>query len=102
MGLKAAFMFIAPQANPQTHRNTVTTAEVEVTTVAVQSYEQACLTAKTLVDQGCVAIELCGGFGIEGVAAVNRAVEGRAVVGVVRFDHHPGLDHRSGDQVFEL
>lgn len=53
-----------------------------------------------MVSKGCVAIELCGGFGSEGVAAVARAVRGKAAVGVVRFDHHPGLGHRSGDELF--
>lgn len=100
MSLKAAFMFIAPQAQPAQHRALVQTPEVGVTMLAVASYAQACECAQQLVDDGCVAIELCGGFGAEGVAAVSRAVRGRAVVGVVRFDHHPGLDHRSGDELF--
>jgi len=100
MGLKAAFMFIAAQGNPQQHFATVTTPDVEVITVAVSDYAQACAAAKELVGMGCVAIELCGGFGAEGVAQVSRSVRGQAVVGVVRFDHHPGLGHRSGDEVF--
>ena len=100
MGLRAAFIFIAPQGDPKNHFATVTTPEVEVITVAVSSYAQACTTAVDLVERGCVAIELCGGFGSEGVASVARAVRGKAAVGVVRFDHHPGLGHRSGDEVF--
>lgn len=100
MSIRAAFMFIAPQGNPQRHLATVTTPEVEVTTVAVADYASACATALDLVGKGVTAIELCGGFGVEGVAEVARAVRGRAVVGVVRFDHHPGLGHRSGDELF--
>ena len=100
MGLRAAFIFIAPQGNPQQHQATVTTPEVEVVTVAVSDYAGACQAAEDLVNKGCVAIELCGGFGAEGVAQVARAVRGKAEVGVVRFDHHPGLGHRSGDEVF--
>lgn len=100
MGMRAAFMFIAPQGDPQKHIATVTTPDVEVITVAVSNYAQACLAAEELVSKGCGAIELCGGFGSEGVAAVARAVRGKAVVGVVRFDHHPGLGHRSGDELF--
>ena len=100
MSLRAAFLFIAPQANPQQHTATVLTPEVEVITIGVSDYGAACQTAKDLVDQGCVAIELCAGFGSEGVALVSRAVAGRAAVGVVRFDNHPGLGHRSGDEVF--
>ena len=100
MSMRAAFMFIAPQGNPQKNVATVTTPEVEVITVAVSNYADACSTAEDLVSKGCVAIELCGGFGSEGVAMVARAVHGRAAVGVVRFDHHPGLGHRSGDELF--
>ncbi len=101
MSLRAAFMFIAPQGNPLQHAATVTTPEVEVITVAVSDYPSACAAAIDLVDKGCVAIELCGGFGAEGAAQVARAVRGRAAVGVVRFDHHPGLGHRSGDEIFQ-
>lgn len=100
MSMRAAFIFIAPQGNPQQHISTVTTPEVEVITVAVSNYAEACLAAEDLVSKGCVAIELCGGFGSEGVAAVARTVRGKAAVGVVRFDHHPGLGHRSGDELF--
>ena len=100
MTMHAAFMFIAPQGNPRQHIATVTTPEVAVTTVAVSDYANACVAAENLVNEGCVAIELCGGFGAEGVAQVARTVRGRAAVGVVRFDHHPGLGHRSGDDLF--
>lgn len=100
MVMQAAFIFIAPQGNAQQHVAKVATPEVEVTTLAVADYASACRAAEQLVGQGITAIELCGGFGNEGVAAVARAVRGRAVVGVVRFDHHPGLGHRSGDELF--
>jgi hypothetical protein len=32
---------------------------------------------------------------------VKQAVEGKAVVGAVRFDHHPGFDFKSGDEMFK-
>lgn len=100
MSLKAAFIFLSPEGNPQVHHSEVNTDSVSVATYAVNSYQAASALAETLVSQGIVAIELCGGFGIGGVAAVNQAVNGRAVVGVVRFDHHPGLNHQSGDVIF--
>jgi len=100
MVLKAAFIFVAPDADPIKHRSVVTTPEVVLTTVGVADYMMAEAEAKKLADEGIEAIELCGGFGIEGAAAVKRAVAGRAVVGVVRFDHHPGLSFRSGDDLF--
>jgi hypothetical protein len=100
MVLKAAFIFVAPDADPMKHRSVVTTPEVILTTVGVADYQMAEETAKTLADEGASAIELCGGFGIEGTAAVKKAVAGKAVVGVVRFDPHPGLEFRSGDDLF--
>ncbi|WP_409311054.1 DUF6506 family protein [Pectobacterium sp. B1J-3] len=101
MQLKAAFIFLSSEGNPQIHHSEVNTDSVSVTTYAVNSYQAACVLAQQLVRQGIIAIELCGGFGINGVAAVNQAVEGQAVVGVVRFDNHPGLHHQSGDTLFQ-
>ena len=100
MGLKAAFIFVAPEADAQQHRAIVKTPVVELTVVGVKDYQMAVKTAKELVNEGVGAIELCGGFGIEGTAAVKKAVEGKAVVGVVRFDNHPGLEFKSGDELF--
>jgi hypothetical protein len=34
------------------------------------------------------------------VARVAEAVGDRAFVGVVRFDRHPGLGYKSGDELF--
>lgn len=100
MTLKAAFMFIAPHADPLQHRQIVVTPEVEVVTLAVDSYAMAEQVAAQLPAQGILAIELCAGFGSEGVARVKHAVGGQIPVGVVRFDFHPGLDFRSGDDLF--
>ena len=100
MVLKAAFMFLAPGADPAIHRSVIKTPEVELIAVGVGSYAIAEQTAKNLVDEGVNAIELCGGFGIEGTARVKQAVLDKAVVGVVRFDTHPGLGNASGDTLF--
>lgn len=100
MALKAAFMFVDTGADPATNRSTVTTPGVELLTVAVNNYAQAEDVASKLADEGYVAIELCGGFGIEGVARVKKAVPDTVAVGVVRFDHHPGLGHKSGDELY--
>lgn len=101
MSLKAAFIFVSEEGNPDVHHAVVDTGSVSVTTYAVKNYQTACELVKQLVQQGVTAIELCGGFGIDGVAAVNQAANGKAVVGVVRFDHHPGLGHQSGDAIFK-
>ena len=100
MALQAAFIFLSSQGDPAVHHNVTDAGDVKLSTFAVKDYTAACKLAEQLVGQGFVAIELCGGFGIQGVAAVDRAVGGKAVVGVVRFDHHPGLGHRSGDGLF--
>ena len=76
MAMRAAFIFIAPEADPSQHRAEVLTPEVELVVHAVKNYADACTLAKQLVADGIIAIELCGGFGSEGVAQVTRAVAG--------------------------
>lgn len=100
MALKAAFVFVAPDVDPAVHRQTVVTPAVELTAVAVNNYDQAVAVCQDLVAEGIVAIELCGGFGHAGTAAVAQAVGDKAAVGVVRFDNHPGLGFKSGDALF--
>jgi len=97
---KAAFIFIAPEAMPDVNYSWVKTPEVEVKTVAVSSYKQACQHVNILIDEGITAIELCAGFGNQGVAEMTQAARGRAQIGVVRFDNHPCLDNVSGDSLF--
>lgn len=100
MKLKAAFIFLAPKADPKVHRSVVKTEEVDLITVGVTDYKVATEIAIELVDEGVAAIELCGGFGNVGVSLVSEAVKGKIPVGVVRFDIHPGLGNISGDGVF--
>lgn len=98
--LKAAFIFIAPEGDPVQHRSWVKTPMVELLAIAVKDYAEAAKVSKDLVAEGIKAIELCGGFGNIGTAKVVEAVEGRIPVGVVRFDLHPGLGFKSGDEIF--
>lgn len=70
--------------------------------IGVKNYSEAAEVAKELANQGVKAIELCGGFGNEGTAIVSKAVKGKASVGCVKFDHHPGLDFKSGDEMFNI
>ena len=98
--LTAAFIFIAPGADPALHRSVVKTPGVELTSIGVSTYEEGVAGAVEMADAGCSAIELCGGFGIRGTYLVQEAVKGRARVGAVRFDLHPGLDCKSGDELF--
>ncbi|MEA3386546.1 MAG: DUF6506 family protein [Thermodesulfobacteriota bacterium] len=100
--LKAAFMFVAPDADPGDHRVSISTpATVELIVVGVKNYQQAIQVSKELVEQEVQAIELCAGFGQIGVAKVAQAVGDKAVVGAVRFDRHPGLGFKSGDEIFD-
>ncbi len=98
--LNAAFIFIAPGANPATDRGVVETPSVCLHSIGVSTYEEAVEVAKEMADIGVSAIELCGGFGIRGTYMVEQAVWGKARVGAVRFDLHPGLDNKSGDDLF--
>ena len=101
MKLKAVFMFVAPEVDSKIHQSTIDTPAVELISIGVKNYAEAEILATELVAQGVAAIELCGGFGSEGVARVSKAVAGKAAVGVVRFDNHPGLDFKSGDSIFQ-
>jgi len=98
--LKAAFIFIAPEGDPVQHRSWVKTPQVELLAIAVKDYAEAARVSKDLIASGIKAIELCGGFGNIGTAKVVEAVEGQIPVGVVRFDLHPGLGFKSGDEIF--
>ncbi|HWB44525.1 MAG TPA: DUF6506 family protein [Hyphomicrobiaceae bacterium] len=100
MALQAAFIFLAPKADAAKHRATVHTADVDLTVVGVANYAEAESAARALVKDGTTAIELCGGFGALGTARIQQAVAGKAAIGVVRFDGHPGLGGKSGDTIF--
>lgn len=58
----------------------------------VSSVSDAPSLARQLVEDGVDLIELCGGFGGAGLAAVVSAVQGRIPVGAVFF----GVDASSG------
>lgn len=100
MVLKAAFLFVAPGADYHIHKTSVITPEVELTVVGVSDYEMAMKATEELIAAGIEAIELCGGFGDRGTSLVKQTARGRAVIGVVRFDIHPGLGGKSGDDLF--
>jgi 2-keto-3-deoxy-6-phosphogluconate aldolase len=76
------------------------TKSAKCTVVAVSDYAEAEKVARTLVSEGVQAIELCGGFGHSGTARVAAAVAGKAYVGDVRFDGHPGMNWQSPDTMF--
>ena len=99
VGAKSSYI-CSGRSDPKVHRASVKTPSLELTTVGVCNYAEAESVAKELVKEGVTAIELCGGFGHEGVARIAKATRGKAAVGVVRFDSHPGLGGKSGDEIF--
>lgn len=101
MKVNAAFIFVAPEVDYKIHRTVVDTPAVSLTVVGVKNYDEAEMIAQELVEQGVKAIELCAAFGNEGIARVSKAVKGKASVGAVKFDHHPGFDFKSGDELFQ-
>lgn len=100
MSTKAAFIFVAPENDFKKHFAVIDSPVVELSVFGVKNYDEAEEVALKLVAEGITAIELCAGFGNEGTARIARAVKGKAVVGVVRFDLHPAFDHQSGDYLF--
>lgn len=100
LSLKAAFIFLAPQADPTKHQANIETSEVTLLVRGVKDYDEAVKVAKQLVNEGVQAVELCGGFGHIGTAKIVEAVEHKIPVGTVRFDCHPGLGGKSGDDLF--
>ena len=95
MTTKAAFIFVAPEADSKIHRTVVDTPVVSLTVIGVKNYEEAETVAVELVEQGVKALELCAGFGNEGLARISKAVNGKAAVGAARFDF------KSGDEIFQ-
>ena len=101
MKVIAAFIFVAPEVDSKIHRTVVDTPAVELHVVGVKNYKEGVEVAKEMADAGVKAIELCAGFGNEGTAMVAKAVRGKASVGSVKFDFHPGFDFKSGDELFQ-
>jgi hypothetical protein len=94
-----AFITLSGGADPAAHRSLLKTPSYDLIVVAVPDYATACAVAKELARGGVDTIELCAGFGHQGVAEVARAVPS-AHVGAVRFDGHPRLGGASGDTRF--
>ena len=99
MAMKVAFMAMVPDADPVKHRAVVATDFVELMVVLVPNMQQALEKAKQLAEEGCSALELCGGFGHSMTGKIAESVKGKMPVGAVRFDVHAALG-MSADQVF--
>jgi len=99
--VRIAFMYVTDNANPEKHRIVAPSPEhIEMNIVAVKDFEEAKEIALKLVEEGIKIIELCGGFGYKATAKIKDAIGDTAEIGVVRFDKHPGLNNKSGDEIF--
>ena len=98
---KLAFMFVASGADPKKHRSVLSVDGMDLIVVGVSNYDQAVEVSKELAKEGVKVIELCGGFGNIGAGKIAEAVKG-VPVGVVRFDMHPLLQGKTGDQMAGL
>ena len=99
MALNAAFIFLVGDAD-ETTRTVLSTPSIALNVVGCRTYAEAESAAKDLAARGVTAIELCAGFGNEGIARVQRAAGPDVAVGAVKFDFHPGLGFQSGDALF--
>ena len=71
-----------------------------MTIVAVKDFEQNREIFLEVLKEWIKIIELYGGFGYKATAKIKDVVGNTVEVGVVRFDKHPGLNNKSGDEVF--
>ena len=98
---QVAFVYIVPDGDPTKHRATISkSAFLDLTIIGVRDYTQGAQVARKLASKGVHTIELCGGFGHTGAAKVAEAAGDNVMVGVVRFDCHPSMGFKSGDQFF--
>ena len=105
MKFECAFIYVAPGCNPAKERDVVEGDSINMNVVkeltdrygAAAEAEEI---AKEMVAKGCTAIELCAGFGNEGIARIKRAVGPGIAVGAVKFDFHPAFGFKSGDEMF--
>ncbi|MFJ2280719.1 DUF6506 family protein [Pseudomonas sp. NPDC087803] len=80
-----AFIFEAPETNPETDRFVIDRAGRRNTIVAVPEQHDAVQVAVDLVKDGVQFIELCGGFESVWVGKIIEATGGTIPVGNVGF-----------------
>lgn len=100
MKFECAFIYVAPGCDPAKERTVVEGDSINMNVTGCATYDQAEVIAKEMVAKGCSAIELCAGFGNEGIARIKRAVGPGIAVGAVKFDFHPAFEFQSGDELF--
>lgn len=89
MAFKSAFIYQAPDANPEVHRAKIRTSMLELTIVVIQmqNFDQAADVCKALVQsEGVQNFVLCPGFTNEAVARIKKTVGDNVSVSVARTD----------------
>lgn len=89
MTFKSAVLYMAPDGDPETHRVTIKTSKLELTTVLIQAdnFDQAVNVCKTLVHKdGIEHIMLCPGFTHESLGKIKEVVGEKVAVSVARSD----------------
>lgn len=97
---ECAFIYVAPGLDPARQRAVIPSTDINMTVIGCANYEQAEEAAREMAARGCTAVELCAGFGTEGVYRIKKAVGPDVAVGAVRFDFHPAFGFRTGDEMF--
>ena len=89
MAVKAAFVLMAPDADPKRHRASIKTPKFELTVVVAElgNLDQAVDVCRELVqNEGIQAITLCPGFSHQAVAKMANAVGEGVAINVARGD----------------
>lgn len=101
--MKAAFIFLTlDQITKSQNFKSIELATMQITLVGANSYDDAIKKIQSLIEQGYTTIELCAGFGHQGVAIIQASLPNHISLGVVRFDLHPSLNMQSGDKLFSI
>ena len=98
---KVAFIFANEGCDPKKDCSVIESEQIIMYVVGCADYSQAETVAQEMLEIGCVAIDLCGAFGNEGVARICKAVDRKIPVGAVHFDFHPAFRDKSGDDLFQ-
>lgn len=100
MKFECAFIYVAPGLDSKIDRAIIPSENINMNVIGCANYDEAEKVAKEMAEKGCNAIELCAGFGNEGIARIKKAVGNNIAIGAVKFDFHPAFDFKSGDDMF--
>ena len=100
MKFECAFIYVAPGCSADKDCAVIEGDSINMNVTGCATYAEAEQVAKDMVAKGCTAIELCAGFGYDGIARIKKAVGPGIWVGAVKFDAHPAFEFKSGDEMF--